>query len=162
MMSLPPNNGKIVLITGINGYIASAIGLEMLKKGYTLRGTSRSSHGADALLNGAYNMYKDRVQLVTILDMTVPGAFDEAVKGRGSSADSLYAHADLSSCHRHHGHNSHCLPNQLLLHNVGSIRPNCRRRRHRYTYFSIQARRPATRIVYHHQLSSRYRGSDQA
>ena len=82
MMSLPPNNGKIVLITGINGYIASAIGLEMLKKGYTLRGTSRSSHGADALLNGAYNMYKDRVQLVTILDMTVPGAFDEAVKGR--------------------------------------------------------------------------------
>lgn len=84
-MSVPPSNGKIILISGIKGYIASAIGLELLKKGYTLRGTSRSSHGADALLDGAYKVYKDRVQLVTILDMTIPGAFDEAVKGRGPS-----------------------------------------------------------------------------
>lgn len=81
-MSIPPSNGKIVLISGINGYIASAIGLELLKEGYTLRGTSRSSHGASALLDGAYKMYKDRVQMVSIHDMTVPGAFDEAVKGR--------------------------------------------------------------------------------
>ena len=83
-MSVPPSNGKIVLVSGINGYIASAIGLELLKKGYTVRGSSRSSHGTNALLNGAYQLYKDRVQFVIVSDMTVPGAFDEAVKGRSS------------------------------------------------------------------------------
>ena len=75
------SNGKTVLVSGINGYIASAIGLDLLKKGYTLRGTSRSAHSADALLKGAYKDYIDRVQMVSVPDMTAPGAFDEAVKG---------------------------------------------------------------------------------
>ena len=75
------SNAKIVVVSGINGYIASTIGLDLLKKGYTLRGTSRSTHSADALLKGAYKDYIDRVQMVSVPDMTVPGAFDEAVKG---------------------------------------------------------------------------------
>ncbi|MCJ1394595.1 hypothetical protein MMC18_007475, partial [Xylographa bjoerkii] len=80
-MSSTKSDGKIVLVSGINGYIASTIGLDLLKKGYTLRGTSRSAHSADALLKGAYKDYVDRVQMVSVPDMTIPGAFDEAVKG---------------------------------------------------------------------------------
>ncbi|MCJ1419424.1 hypothetical protein MMC32_005779 [Xylographa parallela] len=80
-MSPPTSNGKVVLVSGINGYIASTIGLDLLKKGYTIRGTSRSAHSADALLKGAYEGYVDRVQMVSVPDMTIPGAFNEAVKG---------------------------------------------------------------------------------
>ena len=72
---------KIVLVTGINGYIASRIGLSLLEKGYVLRGTLRSPYSADALLKGAYEQYADRVQIVVVPDMTIPKAFDEAVKG---------------------------------------------------------------------------------
>lgn len=80
-MSLPTCNGKTVLITGINGYIASRIGHDLLKRGYKIRGTSRSKPSTEALLNGAYNEFASRVQMVAVPDMTVPGAFDEAVKG---------------------------------------------------------------------------------
>ncbi|MCJ1405848.1 hypothetical protein MMC11_009078 [Xylographa trunciseda] len=80
-MSSAKSNGKVVLVSGINGYIASTIGLDLLKKGYTLRGTSRSAHSADALLKGAYKDYVDRIQMMSVPDMTIPGAFDEAVKG---------------------------------------------------------------------------------
>lgn len=62
--------------------IASTIGMDLLKKGYTIRGTSRAKHSADALLDGAYKDYVDRVEMVSIPVMTEPGAFDEAVKGQ--------------------------------------------------------------------------------
>lgn len=80
-MSLPPSNGKTVLITGINGYIASVLGLHVLSSGYNLRGTARSKASTAALLSDAYAVYASRVQVIEISDMTVPGAFDEAVKG---------------------------------------------------------------------------------
>lgn len=83
-MSLPPNNGKTILITGINGYIASVLGLHFLSRGYKLRGTTRSKAGAaTAALSDAYAAYSSCVELIEIPDMTVPGAFDEAVKGMG-------------------------------------------------------------------------------
>jgi len=80
-MVLSPSNGKTALITGINGYIASVIGHELLQKGYNLRGTSRSAKSSDPLFNGAYQEYASRVEIVEVPDMTVTGAFDEAVKG---------------------------------------------------------------------------------
>ena len=82
-MSTISSNGKTVLISGINGYIASAIGLELLKKGYNLRGTSRSASSAVGLLQCVYKEYMDagRFDMVIIEDMTIPSAFDEAVKG---------------------------------------------------------------------------------
>lgn len=80
-MSLPASNGKTVLITGINGYIASVLGMHLLEKGYSLRGTARRAHTSEALLHGPYAAYKDRIHLVEVPDMTVDGAFDEAVKG---------------------------------------------------------------------------------
>ena len=80
-MSSSQSNGKTVLITGINGYIASVLGLEILSKGYNLRGTTRSKYRAAALLDHAYKDYASRVEIFEVRDMTEPGAFDEAVRG---------------------------------------------------------------------------------
>ncbi|KAI9775117.1 MAG: hypothetical protein M1839_001428 [Geoglossum umbratile] len=81
--SLPPSKGKAVVITGINGYLASVIGLAILKKGYTLIGTCRSRARAEPLLTDAYAEYDraGRVKIVEVADMTKEGAFDEVVKG---------------------------------------------------------------------------------
>lgn len=57
------------------------MGLELLKNGYTIRGTTRSSHSADALAKGAYAEFRDQVQFVVVEDITIQGAFDEAVRG---------------------------------------------------------------------------------
>ena len=81
-MSIPQGNGKTVMVTGINGYIASTIGFHLLSNGYNLRGTVRSSKSAAPLLDGAYKDYASRVQIFEVPDITIPGAFDEAVKGK--------------------------------------------------------------------------------
>ena len=86
------NGHKIVLITGINGYIASHIGLILLQKGYSVRGTSRSASAAHRLLSlpsspphateaGPFHAYATQYQHVLVPDITLPGAFDDAVRG---------------------------------------------------------------------------------
>ena len=78
------NAHKIVLITGINGYIASHIGLELLKRGYSVRGTSRSPSAAQRLLSpedGPFHPYHAQYQHMVVPDITVDGAFDDAVQG---------------------------------------------------------------------------------
>ncbi|KAL5349664.1 hypothetical protein ACLOAV_004694 [Pseudogymnoascus australis] len=80
-MSIPANNGKVVLITGINGYIGSKIGLDALSRGYSIRGTSRSTASTHALLAGPFGPYADRVEIFEVPDITAPKAFDTAVKG---------------------------------------------------------------------------------
>lgn len=57
------------------------MGLDLLKKGYTLRGTLRNYNHAQALVNGAYKDFRDRVQLVIVSDIIADGAFDKAVEG---------------------------------------------------------------------------------
>ncbi|KAG4026914.1 hypothetical protein MFRU_035g00660 [Monilinia fructicola] len=79
-MAIPPSNNETVLITGINGYIASVLGLHLLKAGYSLRGTTRRVSSTDALLKGPYAPYIDRVKIYEVPDITIPGAFDEAAK----------------------------------------------------------------------------------
>lgn len=71
----------MVLVSGINGYIASSINLKLLKEGYTLRETARTTKSMKALLQGAYKEYADRCKMIVVSDMTVPGAFNKAVKG---------------------------------------------------------------------------------
>ena len=83
-MSLPASNGETVLISGINGYIASSIGLDLLRKGYTVRGTSRSTSAKDDLLGGAFKGYESRYEHEVVPDITETGAFDKAVKGRSA------------------------------------------------------------------------------
>jgi nucleoside-diphosphate-sugar epimerase len=80
-MAIQPSNGKTVLVTGIGGYIAGVLGLLLLQKGYTVRGTTRHAASLERLLKGAYAPYADRVKIYEVPNMTVDGAFDEAAKG---------------------------------------------------------------------------------
>lgn len=73
--------GKAVLITGINGYIASTLGLALIKRGYMVRGTSRNAAHEVALRDGPYKPYSSAFQYVHIPDIIRSGAFDVAVAG---------------------------------------------------------------------------------
>lgn len=75
------NQSLIVLITGINGYIAAHIGQNLLQKGHTVRGTSRSASAKSRLLSNAFKGFESQYQHVEVPDITIDGAFNEAVKG---------------------------------------------------------------------------------
>ena len=79
--TLPPWNGKTVLITGINGYIASALGLFLLQRGYKVRGTVRHAKRAQRLLNGAYAPYGDRFEMLVVFGVFADKSLDQAVAG---------------------------------------------------------------------------------
>jgi nucleoside-diphosphate-sugar epimerase len=72
-----------VLITGVNGYIAAVAAAHFLDHGHSVRGTVRRASSASALLSGPLKAYAASGQftIVEVPDITVPGAFDEAVKG---------------------------------------------------------------------------------
>jgi nucleoside-diphosphate-sugar epimerase len=119
-MSLPASNGKTVLISGINGYIASNIGLDLLRKGYTVRGTSRSTSAKDDLLRGAFKGYESRYEHEVVPDITATGAFDKAVKGRSAMkiqavfrllalADRCHYHS-RRTCYHAHGFSTRFFP----------------------------------------------------
>jgi nucleoside-diphosphate-sugar epimerase len=75
------NSGQTVLVSGLTGFIAAHIGLDLLKKGYNLRGTSRSTKSVQPLLDGIYKPYADKIEIFEVQDITADGAFDDAVKG---------------------------------------------------------------------------------
>lgn len=75
------NHGKIAVVTGINGYIASVLGRQLLEAGYTVRGTARNVDSLSTLQNGAYKQFGDRFQPCELKDLTIDQCFDEAVKG---------------------------------------------------------------------------------
>ena len=71
-----------VLITGSNGYIASVTVGVYLDAGWTVRAAVRKQSSAKGL-SEVLKKYVDQGKLVfaQVPDITVPGAFDEAVKG---------------------------------------------------------------------------------
>jgi nucleoside-diphosphate-sugar epimerase len=71
-----------VLITGSNGYIASHVVGSFLDAGFSVRGTVRSLNSAKGLQQ-VLRSYVDsgKLTFVEVPDITVAGAFDEAVKG---------------------------------------------------------------------------------
>jgi uncharacterized protein YbjT (DUF2867 family) len=74
--------GSIVLVTGINGLIGSHVANQLLKAGYRVRGTVRDAQKtqwAQALFDKLYG--EGKFGMVEIKDLTVEGAFDEALKG---------------------------------------------------------------------------------
>lgn len=73
-----------ILITGVNGFIAARSAKYFLDQGYSVRGTVRRLESAKALLEEALVDYaKDgKFEVVEVPDITSPGAFDEAVKGK--------------------------------------------------------------------------------
>ncbi|KAL6707367.1 hypothetical protein ACN47E_004146 [Coniothyrium glycines] len=73
----------LVLISGVNGYIAAVAAKHFLDHGYSVRGTVRKAASAQELENGPLKHFADsgKLEIVEVPDITVKGAFDEAVKG---------------------------------------------------------------------------------
>ncbi|KAK0707198.1 hypothetical protein B0T21DRAFT_352992 [Apiosordaria backusii] len=75
-----------VLITGINGYIAAHTAARFLQAGFNVRGTVRNktSPNVESLLRALSSPEKTgggKVEIVEVPDITVDGAFDDAVQG---------------------------------------------------------------------------------
>ena len=71
-----------VLVTGANGFIGAWVAQDLLKRGYSVRGTVRSEAKGEHLLKLFKNFVDTgKFELVTVSDFTAPGAFNEAVKG---------------------------------------------------------------------------------
>ncbi|KAI0036671.1 D-lactaldehyde dehydrogenase [Vararia minispora EC-137] len=85
-----------VLISGVNGYVGCWVANAFLEHGYSVRGTVRSIERAGQHLKELFAKYDDKFELVEVIDITVPGAFDEAVKGVDIVAHTA-APADFSS-----------------------------------------------------------------
>ena len=74
---------ELVLISGVNGYIAAILAKHLLEQGYHVRGTVRKITSANELVEGPLKDYyvAGKFQIVEVPDITVDGAFDKAVKG---------------------------------------------------------------------------------
>ncbi|KAJ4305682.1 hypothetical protein N0V90_001213 [Kalmusia sp. IMI 367209] len=75
-MAPVPKNG-LVLVTGANGYLGSITVQTLLSSGYRVRGSVRDSSKHEWMLSH----YGPKFELVSIPDVSLPGAFDEAIKG---------------------------------------------------------------------------------
>lgn len=80
VLAIPTDS--IVLVTGINGYLGSHVADQLLQAGFRVRGTTRALSKASPLKKLWNDKYgPDKVDLVVIEDMAIPGAFDEAIQG---------------------------------------------------------------------------------
>lgn len=80
MAAIPPNS--LVLVTGVNGYIASHVADQLLEAGYRVRGTTRSLSKIESLAKFWEGKFgKGKVGFVEVKDMSHDGAFDEAIEG---------------------------------------------------------------------------------
>ncbi|KAI0315465.1 hypothetical protein OF83DRAFT_1164781 [Amylostereum chailletii] len=77
MASISP--GSLVLISGVNGHIASCTALRLLQQGYQVRGTVRALKRA-AYIQEAFSQYKDQFEVVVVPDIVEDGAFNVALK----------------------------------------------------------------------------------
>ncbi|KAH6916430.1 D-lactaldehyde dehydrogenase [Coprinopsis sp. MPI-PUGE-AT-0042] len=69
-----------VLVTGGNGFIALYVVKTLLERGNSVRASVRSE-SKGRLLQKLFHSHGDRLEIVVVPDMTVEGAWDEAVKG---------------------------------------------------------------------------------
>ncbi|KAJ6516919.1 NAD-P-binding protein [Mycena vitilis] len=74
--------GSLVLVTGANGLIGSHVADQLLAAGYNVRGTSRAAVKSKWLYEVFDKKYgPGRFEGVSVPDMGVDGAFDDAIKG---------------------------------------------------------------------------------
>ncbi|KAH6951963.1 aldehyde reductase [Fusarium avenaceum] len=90
-MSTPTSSiptGSWVLVTGATGFIASHVVRQFLHRGYKVRGTVRDVAQASWLIDGHFKSYAESgsFELAAVPDFSIPGAFDEAVKGMSAVA----------------------------------------------------------------------------
>jgi len=75
--------GSWVLVTGASGFLASHVILQFLNRGFRVRGTVRDVRQCSWLLEGRFKTYAENgaLKLVAVPDLSVDGAYDEAIKG---------------------------------------------------------------------------------
>jgi nucleoside-diphosphate-sugar epimerase len=78
MPSVEP--GSLVVVTGVNGHVASSTAIRLLQKGYRVRGTVRSLSSA-SYVKKEFASFGDKFEVVEVPDIAAPGAFTAAVKG---------------------------------------------------------------------------------
>jgi len=85
MSSLPTTipKGSWVLVTGASGFLASHVIYEFLNRGFNVRGTARDIQQSSWLLEGRFKKYAETgaLELAPVPDLSVAGAYDEALKG---------------------------------------------------------------------------------
>jgi nucleoside-diphosphate-sugar epimerase len=87
LFSLPkmvsiPSSDSVVLVTGVNGFLGSHIADQFLSSGFRVRGTVRSIPKAENIRKALVEKHgQGRFEVISVPDITIDGAFDEAVKG---------------------------------------------------------------------------------
>ena len=76
--------GALVLITGVNGHVASTIALRMLEEGYKVRGTVRKLARA-AYVRKEFAPFGKDFEIIEVPDVAADGAFDGSLDGRPSA-----------------------------------------------------------------------------
>ena len=72
----------IVLVTGISGFLGSHVADQFLQAGYLVRGAAREVSKVDSIKKAFDKKYGEgKLEVVAVPDITIDGAFDEAVKG---------------------------------------------------------------------------------
>ncbi|KAH8100875.1 3-beta hydroxysteroid dehydrogenase/isomerase family protein [Cristinia sonorae] len=79
-MSTSTNSDKLILATGVTGFIGAHVLDELLRHGYRVRATTRSKEKGDEMLEARPDA-ADRLEFVVVGDLTAPDGFDAAVKG---------------------------------------------------------------------------------
>lgn len=74
------NRGPLILVTGGTGFIGNHTVSQFLSNGYRVRATARNQSSCNRLAD-IHKSQKDSLETQIVPDITVPGAFDEAVKG---------------------------------------------------------------------------------
>ncbi|KAL4884466.1 hypothetical protein BJY04DRAFT_8994 [Aspergillus karnatakaensis] len=75
--------GSRVLVTGASGFLASHVCLQLLQRGFKVRGTVRDPAQSPWLLEGPFKHYADTgaLELVSVPHLGAEGAYNEAIKG---------------------------------------------------------------------------------
>lgn len=72
----------LVLVTGVNGFVGSYIAINLLRLGYRVRGTARTTDKAAWVKEAMTERHPSAsFETVIVPDIAVTGAWDEAVKG---------------------------------------------------------------------------------
>lgn len=75
-------SGSLVLVTGVNGYIASHVADQLMSLGYRVRGTARENGKLESIGQALRKRNPSALfEGFVLSDLTATGAFDEAVKG---------------------------------------------------------------------------------
>ena len=81
MSAIP--SGSLILVTGANGFIGSHVADQFLAAGYRVRGTVRAESKGSWLKEFFDEKYdRDKFEIAIVPDMTLEGAFDEALDGK--------------------------------------------------------------------------------